>query len=235
MNSPDSSQRNPLLRLAVFDLDGTLIDSQGSIVAAMTAAWAAHGLGRPDPAEVRKMIGLPLIEGIARLAPDQPAERHQALRESYSAEWLRMGATGDLDDPLFPGALEALDALDAAGWLMGIATGKSRRGLDRVLDGRGWAGRFVTVQTSDIPPGKPHPAMLLRAISETGTEPAATAMIGDTTFDIEMARAAGAYAIGVAWGYHATDDLRTAGAHTVIETFAELPRTLEDLIEGGQP
>lgn len=222
-------------RLAVFDVDGTLIDSQNSIVAAMGHAWESHGMVPPRREETLSMVGLPLGEVIAGLAPEQPPERWESLRTSYSAEWGRMRDEGRLSEPLFPGALDALDALDREGWLLGVATGKSRKGLDRALEGHALTPRFVTLQTSDVSAGKPHPEMLMKAMAETGAEPAATVMIGDTTFDIQMARNAGTYAVGVAWGYHAVSELRAAGAHVVIEDFAELPGVLMALLEGATP
>lgn len=223
------------LRLAVFDIDGTLIDSQTSIIGAMGEAWRAFDMEPPDREAILRIVGLPLLEAIERLAADQPPERHQALRDQYAACWTRMRKEGRLREPMYPGALEVLDALEGAGWLLGVATGKSRRGLDGVLDAHGLESRFVTIQTSDIRRGKPHPEMLERAMAEIGTDPAATAMIGDTTFDIEMARNAGTFAIGVDWGYHPTEELRAVGAHAVIEDFRDLPRTLASLMEGGKP
>lgn len=220
------------LRLAVFDVDGTLIDSQNSIVAAMGHAWESHGLVPPERESTLRVVGLPLVEAIARLAPDESPERVQSMRTSYAAEWTRMRDEGRLSEPLFPGALTVLDDLERDGWLLGVATGKSRRGLDKALEAHKLAPRFVTLQTSDVSQGKPHPEMLIKAMAETGADPAATAMIGDTTFDIQMARNAGTYAVGVAWGYHEVSELWAAGAHAVIDDFAELPRTLLTLVEG---
>mgnify|MGYP000091376032 CR=1 FL=1 len=231
---PLSSDSAPL-RLAVFDVDGTLIDSQKSIVGAMAEAWRALGMEPPTHEAVLRIVGLPLLEGIGLLAAGHPPERHAALREQYSSSWTRMRAEGLLCEDTFPGAFEALDALEEQGWLLGVATGKSRRGLDSLLDKYDLASRFVTLQTSDNHRGKPHPEMLEHAIAEAGTDPASTVMIGDTTFDIEMGRNAGTFAIGVEWGYHSTEELWKAGAHAVIKDFAELPRTIANLTEGGRP
>lgn len=214
------------MKLIVFDCDGTLVDSQHFITACMEAAFAAEGAGVPDPAAVRAMIGLPLDVIVARLRPALAPPHHAALVAAYKDQFHRLRARADFHEPLFEGAREALDALEAAGFLLGVATGKGRRGLQAVLDHHGLAQRFVTLQTGDVPPGKPHPAMLQRAMAEAGASPAATAMIGDTSFDMEMARAAGAWAIGVAWGYHPVDSLRASGAASVIQRFAELPGLL---------
>jgi phosphoglycolate phosphatase len=213
-------------RLAVFDLDGTLVDSQHVIGACMNAAFTASGLPAPPQAEVRRVIGLPLVECMARLAPGQSPARHAALTESYREAFFRQRQLPDHEEPLFDGARQALDAIAASGYLLGIATGKARRGLLAVLDRHGLTSRFITLQTADSGPGKPHPEMLHRAMADTGAAPAATVMIGDTSFDMAMARAAGVRAVGVAWGYHASGELLGAGAHAIVASFAELPVAL---------
>lgn len=204
------------LRLALFDCDGTLVDSQFAIIGAMTSAWAAHGLGEPDPVEVRRMVGLPLVQAVALLLPDLPPDRHVDVAESYKEAFAALRRTGDLHEPLFPGIVETLDALEARGVLLGVATGKSRRGLDAVLAHHGLTRRFVTLQTSDIGPGKPHPDMVYRALAETGVDPAGTVVIGDTTYDIQMARNARVASVGVSWGYHAVAELEAAGADRIV-------------------
>jgi phosphoglycolate phosphatase len=219
------------LRLAVFDCDGTLVDSIHSIAEAVEAACTAHGIPVPEPARVRRFVGLPLEEAIARLLPDMPASDVPRVTELYKNAFTRLRVNGRVHEPLFDGALAALDVLEADGWLLGLATGKSRRGLVNTLDRHGLMGRFVTVQTADCGPGKPHPHMLYQAIAETGVEPGATIMIGDTTYDMEMARNAGVAGVGVAWGYHEADELRAAGARRVADTFADLPPLLERLVE----
>ncbi|MBL6946436.1 MAG: HAD-IA family hydrolase [Rhodospirillales bacterium] len=230
MNTDNTqSDENPRC-LAVFDVDGTLIDSQHSIVGAMADAWRAHGKTPLDRETVLRIVGLPLLEAIAQLSPEEPPERHQKLRDSYVESWTRQREDGTLQEPLYPGALEVLEDLENAGWLLGISTGKSRRGLNSVLKIHPFDGRFVTIQTSDVSRGKPHPDMLLSAMKETGADATATAMIGDTTFDIQMARNAGTYAVGVDWGYHPTEELWAAGAHAVISDFRDLPKTLATLV-----
>jgi phosphoglycolate phosphatase len=211
--SPDSQP----LRLAVFDCDGTLVDSQFLIVGAMTNAWLAHGLGEPDPQAVRRVIGLPLVRAIATLLPGSEDERlHESLAESYKDAFTAIRAQSDQYEPLFPGIRDALDQLEAEGVLLGIATGKSRRGLVAVLEHHGLLERFVTLQTSDIGPGKPHPDMVLRALAETGVDPADAVVIGDTTYDIQMARAAKVATVGVSWGYHELAELERAGADRIV-------------------
>lgn len=216
-------------RLAVFDVDGTLVDSERNIVAAMEAAWASVGLGAPRPEAVRRIIGLSLGEACAALLPLAPPATHRAMADAFVDAFRDLRQRPDTLEPLFPGVAGALDRLEDAGWLLGIATGKSRRGVGSVLDGHGLAGRFVTVQTADDNPGKPNPTMLLRAAAEAGAEPAATVMIGDTAYDMAMAGAAGTLAVGVAWGYHGIDELRSAGATAVIDSFDDLGDILTDL------
>jgi 23S rRNA pseudouridine955/2504/2580 synthase len=190
------------LRLAVFDCDGTLVDSQHAIVACMHAAFASESLGLPEAEAVRRLVGLPLSECVARLAVGADAARQARLVDAYKENFFVLRQRPDHHEPLFEGCLDALAAIEDAGWLLGIATGKARRGLDAVLARHGLGARFVTLQTGDLGPGKPHPAMLERALVETGVAAADCVMIGDTTYDMEMARSAGVAGIAVAWGYH---------------------------------
>lgn len=215
------------MTLAVFDCDGTLVDSQHAIVAAMTAAWLDHGLPPPDAGAVRRTIGLPLQQAIAQLTPDLSTRIHAELADGYRDAAHRIDATGSHAAPLFPGVIEVLDALATAGVLLGIATGKGTRGLTATLNGHALNDRFVTQQTADTAHGKPHPEMLLRAMAETGATPADTVMIGDTIFDIQMAKNAGVTAIGVSWGYHAASELSAAGAAVIVEKFSELPANID--------
>lgn len=214
------------LRLILFDCDGTLVDSQHAIIACMLSAYAAEGLPAPDTAAIRSVIGLPLLECMARLSPGHSPDGHARLTEAYKEAFFTMRQRLDHREPLFDGALAALDRLDAEGYLLGIATGKARRGLNAVLERHELTDRFVTLQTGDMGPGKPHPAMIERAIVETGVAPEDVVMVGDTSFDMMMARSAGVRAVGVGWGYHTSEDLRAAGAHTLIESFDELPGVL---------
>ena len=219
-------------RLAVFDCDGTLVDSQGIIVAAMTAAFEAGGLAAPDAHGIRHVVGLPLAEAILRLAtvPCDTARLADLYRDAYGARCV----LAEFQEPLFHGVGPALDALEQAGYLLGIATGKGRRGLVRVLDRHGLTGRFVTLQTADDCPGKPSPDMLIRARAEVGADRAETVMVGDTIFDMQMARNAGVRAIGVAWGYHEAADLIAAGADVVAQDYAGLPALIMDAARGRQ-
>lgn len=220
------------LRLVVFDCDGTLVDSQHVIVAAMASACEAHGFERPADLAVRRSIGLPLAEAIASIMTEHGPEDHARLVAHFRDSFVASRAAQH-HEPLFPGIVEALEAFDAAGYLLGVATGKPRRGLNVTLELHGLSSRFCTLKTADDGPGKPHPAILLAAIEEAGVEAEHCVMIGDTSFDMAMARAAGARAVGVAWGYHDADDLLQAGAHCVVETCEELVEVVHRLYRGA--
>ena len=211
------------IKLAVFDCDGTLVDSQHAIFQSMSVAFEQNDLPVPSRDAVRRIVGLPLLDGIALLAPDGSPELIETLRDGYSGEWQKLRATQSLEEPLFPGTLEAIDAAQNAGWLLGVATGKSYRGLVATLSHYEILDRFVTLQTSDkVSRGKPFPDMMLAALEEAGCDKANAIMIGDTTFDIDMAQNAGVRAVGVNWGYHEANELMASGAECVINEFHEL-------------
>jgi len=217
------------LRLAVFDCDGTLVDSQSSIIESMVAAFDAHTHPKPEAEDIRRVVGLPLRDAIGRLLPEESPDVHGLVEDSYINAFRGLREKGLVEDPLYPGTLEMLNLLNEAGWILGVATGKSSRGLLNTLETHGLTGHFTTLQTADSGPGKPNPDMLIKAMTETGADPSSTVMIGDTTFDIEMAIRSNTMAIGVSWGYHPQEHLRSAGAHAVIEDFAELPGMLKTL------
>lgn len=219
------------LRLVVFDVDGTLIDSQHVIFAAMTAAFAEVGLPMPARETALSVVGLSLGEAMATLAPGRPEADILRLADLYRQHFrvARIGATVD-EPPLYPGAHDALRRLDTRDdLLLGIATGKARAGLDHVLAAHALAGFFVTLQTADLHPSKPHPSMLLAALAETGCIASGAVMVGDTEYDMVMGRAAGFSTIGVTWGYHPRERLIAAGADSVISDFAELDDALHAL------
>lgn len=221
-------------RLVVLDVDGTLVDSQAHIMAAMTAAFAAAGHPAPGRAEVLAIVGLSLPVAMARLAPELEPAVHDRLVEAYKDSFSTTRAAGAPQQmsPLFPGARAVLDALLARDdLLVGLATGKSRRGLDHVLAAHGLTGAFATEQVADHHPSKPHPAMLLAALDEVGVGPGDAVMVGDTTYDIEMGRAAGCATLGVAWGYHPVAALAAAGAGQVVARWEAVPGALARIWE----
>ena len=217
------------LRLAVFDLDGTIVDSVGHIARAIHES--AQKLNIPPPAAeaIPRVIGLSLDVAIATLFPAHGPDVHQEIDRVYRKTFADWRAQPGHVEPLFAGSIEAIDALEQAGFLLGIATGKARRGVDFLLDHHGLSGRFITIQTPDTAPGKPAPGMLIQAMRETGVAPGHTVMIGDTTYDIAMARAAGTKALGVSWGNHPADELTQTGAHKVIDRLDQVLQAVEQL------
>ncbi|MFZ3484554.1 HAD-IA family hydrolase [Sphingomonas sp. 3-13AW] len=219
-----------MTRLAVFDCDGTLVDSQANICRAMELAFVSAQLMPPDRSAIRRIVGLSLVEAVARLAPAAEPALHAAVAEDYKQHFRAMRTNGGLaEEPLFDGIAEVLEQLADDGWLLGVATGKSDRGLSLLLAHHGLTHRFVTLQTADRHPSKPHPSMLQLAMAEAGAEPQDTVMIGDTSFDIAMAAAAGVHPIGVAWGYHSVAELTAAGASHVLEHASALPALAQAL------
>lgn len=211
-------------RLAIFDCDGTLVDSGATIHVAVAEAFAEHGLAVPPFELSRRVIGLSLIEAMAALVPGASSDEHLRLTETYKAKFIAARAAGRVEEPLFDGIAELLDVLEADGWLLAVATGKSARGLHHCLESHGLTQRFISLQTADLHPSKPDPSMALQAMADAGAAPDTTLVIGDTSYDMGMARAAGAMAIGAGWGYHTEPELIDAGATAVaghpLEVFA---------------
>lgn len=202
-------------RLAIFDCDGTLVDSQANICLAMEDCFARANLAAPARETTRRVVGLSLVEAMRMMLPEAEPDFHVALAEDYKQAFHRLRGRGLVAEPLYDGIRDLIETLDADGWLLGVATGKSDRGLGLCLDHHGLGARFVTLQTADRHPSKPHPSMIEQALAEAGASPETSLMIGDTSYDMAMARAAGVTAIGVAWGYHEADELLAAGAHHV--------------------
>lgn len=216
------------LRAVIFDVDGTLVDSQADILAAMTAAFLAEGLSAPSRDAVLGIVGLSLDVALPILAPDSDHAACTRMVQGYKDAYmdLRVLQGADVSSPLYPGARDALLSLKGQDEvLLGVATGKSRRGLDKLIEAHGLDGIFLTRQVADDHPSKPNPSMIYQAMRDLGVEARDTVMIGDTSFDMDMARAAGVHFIGVSWGYH--DVERLEGADVVIEGFALLQGALE--------
>lgn len=215
------------MKLAVFDCDGTLVDSQANILRAMGDSFGRLGLAEPDPHAVRRVVGLSLVEAMQALLPEAEADLHVRLADDYKLAFQRMRADQRLDnEPMFDGVHDLLGELAADGWLLAVATGKSDRGLKLCLEHHGIFDRFISLQTADRHPSKPHPSMLLACLAEAGVEADAACIIGDTVFDIGMGVAAGVRAIGVDWGYHDLHELEEAGAMGVALDAAHLKRLI---------
>lgn len=218
------------LRLVIFDVDGTLVDSQDMIFAAFSFAYERAGLPIPERDHALGYVGMSLELIFPELSPELDTQTHQALAQGYRDAYFHIRETrgSAATSPFFPGARDALDALRAQDWtLLAVATGKSKRGLDKLIEGYGLQGVFQSQQTADHHPSKPHPAMVHAALSETGVPAEQAVMIGDTTFDMDMARAADVKTIGVSWGYHPSETLM---ADTVIDNFADLIPAIDRLL-----
>jgi len=211
------------LKLAVFDVDGTLVDSREIIHRAMERAFTRAGLGEMPYDRVRTIVGLELSEAIARLAPpDIGAERLGLLCNYYKQAFVEQRADPGFEEPLYAGARETLVRLSDEGWLLGVATGKARRGLDIVFGHHDLHRYFQILQTVDHGVGKPNPRMVLDAMAETGARPEETVVIGDTSFDMAMARSARTRALGVSWGFHTADEIAGGGAHEIHDSYDTL-------------
>jgi phosphoglycolate phosphatase len=219
-------------RLAIFDCDGTLVDSGAPIYAALKATFRDAGIALPPPAVSRRVIGLSLHEAMAGLAPDLPSAEHARLAEAYKQQFMALRTAGGVDEPLYDGVLELLDTLEADGWLLAVATGKSDRGLKHCLERHGIHARFVSLQTADRHPSKPHPSMVLQAIADAQANPRTSFVVGDTSYDMAMAAAAGAAAIGAGWGYHESEDLIAAGAVAVAERPLDVLELVRSHVDG---
>lgn len=208
----------------MFDMDGTLIDSQDLINEAMQRAFSLMGLPALPKAKVLSIVGLSLEKAAATLMPELSDSEVTECAALYKKCFISLRAEtgGEGASPLYNRVRETLDNLSQDDFLlMGVATGKARRGLDHAYQSHNIGKYFVTHQTADNHPSKPHPSMLLTALQETGVEAAQAVMIGDTSFDMDMAKAAGYHAIGVEWGYHTSDKL--GSADHMLSSMRDLP------------
>lgn len=221
-------------KLVIFDVDGTLVDSQNIIVAAQRAAFGRYDLEPPTRERSLSIVGLSLHEAFTALAgPKAPVA---GLVEAYKEAFAELRADPAHAEPLFPGAAECLEWLAARGdTLLGIATGKSRRGVSHLLERHGWERVFATVQTADDAPSKPHPGMLHGAMGEVGARPEDCVMIGDSSFDMSMARAAEVLPIGVSWGFQPVAALTEAGADSIVDSYDELRSSLLGFLGQASP
>lgn len=217
------------MKLIILDCDGTIVDSQHIIVAAMEGAFQGAGIAAPARADILSVVGLSLVPAISRLVPPgMPTRDVEQLVEAYKGGFQELRRDPANHEPLYPGARDVIQGFAGRhDVVLGVATGKSRRGVDVLFEREGFAGLFATIQTADDHPSKPHPSMIQTAMRETSCQPHQTVMIGDTTFDIEMARAAGVAALGVSWGYHDVEQLRAAGAQMVLSAYADMPDAVD--------
>ena len=207
--------------MVIFDWDGTLCDSTHHIVASVQTASREMGLPVPSDEAAANIIGLGLPEGMARLFPEVPEERRIELAQTYSRHYV----ANESDTPeLFPGALETLHQLRDRGLELAIATGKSRRGLNRILAKMDLTGFFEATRCADETRSKPHPLMIHEIMEERDVQAERVVMVGDTEYDLEMAVNAGVASVGVSFGVHSVERLQ---AHRPVAIVDELPQLLD--------
>lgn len=219
-----------MTEFAVFDCDGTLVDSQRRIIDAVRGAWTSVGMTPPVDEAIRRIVGLALPQALQKLAANPNALQLAELVEGFRTRFHAQESDPAYDEPLYEGALEALAALRDDGFTLGVATGKGRRGLRKTLTTHGILDWFAVLKTADDGPSKPHPKILEDAMLEVGASPATTVMLGDTAYDMAMARSAGAHCLGVSWGYHAPSDLEAHGATRIIHQYADAPGVVREFL-----
>ncbi|UPA25770.1 HAD-IA family hydrolase [Shinella oryzae] len=217
------------MRLVLFDCDGTLVDSVKLIHEVMARTFVDFGYARPDMAETKAIIGLTLDIAIARmLGKPHVDDEALAMTAHYKAIFTGVRAEPGFQEPLFDGIAPMMARLEREDELiLGAVTGKSRRGLDLIRASHGFDKTFFVSRTADDCPSKPHPAMVTECCSEAGIDADRTVVIGDAVYDMQMAKAAGAKAIGVSWGYASVPELVDAGADHILRTPADLLEWLE--------
>jgi phosphoglycolate phosphatase len=214
------------LKLAIWDVDGTIVDSRETIHTVMVEAFRQSGLMPPDYDATRRIVGLSLHEACGQLAPGIGGAELDRLVQDYRESWVRARGRPDFHEPLYEGALETLEGLQAEGWLIAMATGKTRAGIASLFDRHRLEHFFDTIWCADDGPGKPHPHMVEQAMGALGVAPQASLMIGDAIHDIAMGRAAGVRTLGVSWGFGAAHELEDAGAHEIHHDFNSLQMSL---------
>ena len=206
-------------KLLIFDWDGTLADSIGRIVEAMHVASERSGFELRDDFAVKGIIGLGLPEAIRTLYPDISEGELIAFREYYADHYI---AAETVPSPLFEGVLESMEAFRAEGYHLAVATGKARRGLDRVLKAHGWEKYFDITRAADETASKPHPLMLEQILAHCDVRPDQGLMVGDSSFDLQMARNAGMASVAVSYGAQSIEALKQFEPRLAIDRFSEL-------------
>lgn len=223
------------LKLVIWDMDGTLVDSREVIQTAMERAFEHHDLAPPAYEQTRKTVGLGLGEACGQLVPESfDLAKLPALVETYKQVFVQRRNEDAFVEPLYDGAIAALEARRDAGWLQAIATGRARRGIDAICEMHpGLADFFDSTWSADDGPGKPHPFMVDAAMDALGARADQSVMVGDATFDILMGRAANVHTLGVSWGFGRADELEGAGAHSIHHKFDSLNAELARLKLNG--
>ncbi|MFJ4197395.1 HAD-IA family hydrolase [Pseudomonas sp. NPDC089534] len=211
--------QHPDYKLLIFDWDGTLADSIGRIVEAMHVASERSGFELRDDSAVKGIIGLGLPEAIRTLYPEIGDDELIAFRGHYADHYIAAEA---VPSPLFEGVAESLESFRADGYRLAVATGKARRGLDRVLRAHGWEDYFDITRAADETASKPHPLMLEQILAHCGVSPEQALMVGDSSFDLEMARNAGMGSVAVSYGAQPIEALRVFEPRLTIDRFSQL-------------
>ena len=216
-----------MLKLAIWDMDGTIVDSRDVIQTAMTRAFETQGLTPPPYDATRQIVGLGLRESCQILAPDDLApERVDTLVEAYRNAFMARRTDPDFKEPLYEGALETLQMLRDDDWLIAMATGKSHRGIRAIFDMHPLEPFFDTIWCADDGPGKPHPFMVEQSMNALGAEAHQSLMIGDAIHDINMGNAGGVRTLGVTWGFGAAHELEAVGADEIHHSYKTLQESL---------
>lgn len=213
------------LKLAIWDMDGTIVDSREVIQTAMARAFESLKLDPPPYDETRTVVGLGLEEACRTLAPENV--EIDKLVTAYKEAFVVRRSEPDFKEPLYDGAMQTLDRLVAEGWLIAMATGKSHRGIRAVFEMHPLESYFDTIWCADDGPGKPHPFMCEQAMNTLGAEPYQTLIIGDAIHDIRMGLNAGIHTLGVSWGFGEAKELHSVGAHEVHHDFETLNASLD--------
>ena len=220
------------MRLIIFDADGTMVNSRAIILAGFRKVFSEFGFPEPGDQDILSTIGLSLDLVFSELL-DRPVDdeiRRMSLR--YKENFIALHADPAMHSPLYAGIDETIRKLaEIDSNLIGVATGKSRRGLDRMISQFGYEQHIVVSRTADDCPSKPHPAMILECCHATGCDPADTMMVGDSSYDMIMANEAGARALGVSWGYQPVESLTQSGAHAIVDDPLKLANAIEELFE----
>ena len=212
------------LKLAIWDMDGTIVDSREVIQTAMVRCFESLGLAPPSYDDTRKVVGLGLEEAVQMLAPDY--DDIPTLVANYKQAFLARRSDPDFKEPLYDGAAETLHRLAEDGWLIAMATGKSHRGIRAIFEMHPLEHYFDTIWCADDGPGKPHPFMCEEAMKAVGAEPHQSLIIGDAVHDMRMGLNAGIHTLGVSWGFGTTEELAASGAHEIHHDYVSLNTSL---------
>jgi len=219
------------MRLIIFDCDGTLVDSQKSIMKAIVIAWENFGLNPPKLSSVLRIIGLSIQDSIRMLEPNLNEKQYEELEKELYNAFVKINEQTKIEEELFPNVVETLNVLNDDKTYLAVLTGKGRLGLQNTFKNQNIGEYFIATKTSDCGPGKPNPQTMNELIVELGVEKESVVMIGDTTHDILTAKNAFVKSIGVSFGYHSAGELVQAGANQIVNDFSNLPTVIDTLLE----